>query len=1136
MSILFCVNYLEGILPSGAKEVPLDKVYIRLHAITERRRETLREAERDQLKQAIKDIPARSQEDYFSFIQRLGDFYYNQPGSRLYPAEGESIDPEDALKENPRMVILGAPGSGKSTFLRFLARRCASDPRAPIPIMLSLRKYAEHLGNGGEMSLQDFGLKDLGWFEPHLRKAIEDGAKILWLLDGLDEARGWQERIRHSVRDIPGNFILTSRPVGYSREGLEKLPHFEVLPLSPDDTDKFLRDWFGHLSEQLGKPSGWTEERVSWLLDQLSKKKGIEPLAKNPLLLTFLVILAGQDPLVELPERRSEIFEKYVEKLLLSWEDRRLPRQGPAGETSLEVGLFKGSQAQDILLRGFHWIGWFLHLSYYSGCSENVCGSISYRPFREDLEEYLKERLVAEEGLKDSQAKGAAIDIVDFWHGAGILDVWALEGREYLAFRHLAFQEYASASILLDIWRKDPGRAWSFLQPRLHHRAWQQPILLMTGKVDPKEIDSLLQRIRKNHGLWQEALLLLLGGLGKRSPAAIWRMLARGNPYERILHLDLRLCLDVLNECGYANRSRMSRFADQILDQAAEVAANSITWNNPFRNHLLDRNMPTIGPLLDHAGEMKQIFHSSLLPLLKYSEPQVRASATFALGYLGNAQAVPDLMALLKDSDWMVQSLAAEALGKLGDVQAVPELLALLKDPDSGVRRSAAEALGILDDAQAIPDLLALFKDPDIGVRMYAVEALCKLGDAQAVPNLLALLKDSDSWDRIYAAEALGKLGDAQAVPNLLALLKDSDSWDRIYAAEALGKLGAAQAIPDLLALLKDSDLGMGIYFAEALGILGSAQAVPDLMALLKDSDSWVRSSAAKALGRLGAAQAVPDLLALLKDPDSWVRSSATKALGILGSAQAVPDLLALLKDSDSEVRSSAAEALGKLGSAQVVPDLLALLKDSESLVRRDAAEALGKLGDNRAVPDLLALLKDSDDVVRIYAAEALGKLGAAQAVPNLLALLRDFDSWDRIYAAEALGKLGDAQAVPDLLALLKDSEGLVRSTASEALRNFEGIQSDLSMLVLFGHSMLIPSLANIKKKEYAESMFSALEYVSLSTADLMLKEKPLRDALRKDERSGLLGALDSLKISIGLSGPGIGIDLEKLIKWLRHK
>ena len=31
---------------------------------------------------------------------------------------------------------------------------------------------------------------------------------------------------------------------------------------------------------------------------------------------------------------------------------------------------------------------------------------------------------------------------------------------------HLTFQEYASARILLDIWRKDSGRAWSFLQPR----------------------------------------------------------------------------------------------------------------------------------------------------------------------------------------------------------------------------------------------------------------------------------------------------------------------------------------------------------------------------------------------------------------------------------------------------------------------------------------------------------------------------------------------------------------------------------------------------------------------------------------------------------------------------------------------
>ena len=86
---------LEGIpLPSGAKEVPLDKVYIRLHAITERRRETQREAELGKLQEAMRNDPAGSEQDYFAFIQRFGDFYYYQPGSRLHPAEGETLDPK----------------------------------------------------------------------------------------------------------------------------------------------------------------------------------------------------------------------------------------------------------------------------------------------------------------------------------------------------------------------------------------------------------------------------------------------------------------------------------------------------------------------------------------------------------------------------------------------------------------------------------------------------------------------------------------------------------------------------------------------------------------------------------------------------------------------------------------------------------------------------------------------------------------------------------------------------------------------------------------------------------------------------------------------------------------------------------
>ena len=158
--------------------------------------------------------------------------------------------------------------------------------------------------------------------------------------------------------------------------------------------------------------------------------------------------------------------------------------------------------------------------------------------------------------------------------------------------------------------------------------------------------------------------------------------------------------------------------------------------------------------------------------------------------------------------------------------------------------------------------------------------------------------------------------------------------------------------------------------------------------------------------------------------------------------------------------------------------------------------------------------------------------LGDVRAVPDLLALLKDSDIWVRRSAAEALGILGDVHAVPHLLALLKDSEFLVRSAASKALRHLKYIQRDPSVLILVGHLMLRHFFANIKGKSSAESMFSALELVSLRTSDMMLKETPLIDPLQKHQQFGWSGLLDSLSISLG----PLGIDMEKLKQWLKNR
>jgi HEAT repeat protein len=187
-------------------------------------------------------------------------------------------------------------------------------------------------------------------------------------------------------------------------------------------------------------------------------------------------------------------------------------------------------------------------------------------------------------------------------------------------------------------------------------------------------------------------------------------------------------------------------------------------------------------------GKLGDYGFSALLQALKYGSPNVRKTAAYALGRLGEPRAVPALMQALKDKDWNGREAAAEALGELGDKRAMPALIQALKE-DWGwwVRESAAKALSKLGDPGRLALIQAL-KDEDENVRKAAAEALGELGDRRAVPALIQALKDEDGSVRGAAAWALGKLGDRRAVPALRQAVKDYN----YAAAKALRKLGAS--------------------------------------------------------------------------------------------------------------------------------------------------------------------------------------------------------------------------------------------------------------------------------------------------------------------------------------------------------
>jgi HEAT repeat protein len=427
-----------------------------------------------------------------------------------------------------------------------------------------------------------------------------------------------------------------------------------------------------------------------------------------------------------------------------------------------------------------------------------------------------------------------------------------------------------------------------------------------------------------------------------------------------------------VQELGRIIGDETIRVFDALLDEAdhqAKVksaamlcALNSQRAIEVLLTKLRRQYMDTLIPIGAPAVE-------PLTKALRTDDQDARQEAAMALGEIGDARAVPPLIVVLKDDDYSVRRKAAAALGKLGDARAVEPLIAALKDDAWQVREGAAAALGELGDARAVEPLIAVLKDHRKWVQRGATDALVKLGSV-AVKPLIAALRDRDPGVRSGVANALEGLRDT-AVASLIAVLKDDDWQMRQGASTTLGKLGDV-AVEPLIATLKDDDYSVRWRTAVALGKLGDRRAVGPLIAALKDDNCSVQCSAAEALGELGDEHAAEPLIAVLKNRDRWVQQRTADALGKLGAKQATEPLITMLKDREPRKRQSAAAALGKLGNVQAVEPLIAALRDSDRWVQRDAAAALGKLGDVRAVESLVATLGSRDRWVRGSAAEAL--------------------------------------------------------------------------------------------------------------------------------------------------------------------
>ena len=197
--------------------------------------------------------------------------YTPMPG-RLREADGRDIGDLRSILEYyrslspPRLVIIGAPGAGKTVLLLELQIRLLMEgrknPESPIPVLISA-------------SACDTTKKWEDWLAAHLslRFSIPERTaadliaahRILPIVDGLDEMDPtgntiYPERAMALVKSLNDSMrfldrapvVVTSRPGEYARlaEGIDKARHVELSALTGTEAADYLESQFRRIDER----------------------------------------------------------------------------------------------------------------------------------------------------------------------------------------------------------------------------------------------------------------------------------------------------------------------------------------------------------------------------------------------------------------------------------------------------------------------------------------------------------------------------------------------------------------------------------------------------------------------------------------------------------------------------------------------------------------------------------------------------------------------------------------------------------------------------------------------------------------------------------------------------------------------
>jgi len=261
----------------------------------------------------------------------------------------------EGVDKYPCLILLGDPGSGKTTALEHLAYQFAAEPdKLPLPLRLS------EFGPG--LSLETFirqswgGAPDAGqWDAPELAANLDHylkAGRLFILFDALNEMpqEGYQERtktLRQFIEEWSpsGNrFLVTCRVLDYGEE-LSGLQRVEIRPLNDEQIKAFLQNELPHAWQSLWQtlaegtiaslnrkseiPKGHNvvnlkSKIVNPKSEIINPSRRLLDMARNPYILTMMIDVFAEDG--QLGQNRAELMERFTQ-ILMGWAKAKCPPQ-----------------------------------------------------------------------------------------------------------------------------------------------------------------------------------------------------------------------------------------------------------------------------------------------------------------------------------------------------------------------------------------------------------------------------------------------------------------------------------------------------------------------------------------------------------------------------------------------------------------------------------------------------------------------------------------------------------------------------------------------------------------------------------------------------------------------------------------